>query len=315
MAERTLERAGHGATTTGRGLRPAPGRSSVPTLRLERSLLRDGHRFVVGMDEVGRGALAGPVSVGVVVVEERTRSAPVGLRDSKLLTPAAREALAPRLRRWAARWAVGHASPVEIDEVGIIAALRLAGRRAIDQLDVDASVVILDGNHDWLSTPAPGTDPGQEVLPLGPAVPQRRPDPAVRTLVKADLRCAAVAAASVLAKTTRDAVMTELARTHPRYRWDLNKGYSAPEHIEAIGAHGACPHHRLSWRLPGMMALHPQQTSIAVPAEVPSAVAGGLAADPAGSADSSDSADSSKSADSADSAERAPTHLTEEGAA
>jgi ribonuclease HII len=284
MIERTLERTSRGpAAAKGAGTRPVPARSSVPTLRTERSLLRSGHRFVLGMDEVGRGALAGPVSVGVVLVEDRTRSAPVGLRDSKLLTPAARDALAPRLRRWAARWAVGHSSPVEIDAIGIIAALRLAGRRAIEQLDVDPSVVILDGNHDWLSTPAGGTDPAQTVLPLGPAVPERRPDPAVLTMVKADLRCAAVAAASVLAKTTRDAMMTDLARVHPRYRWDLNKGYSAPEHIEAIGTHGACPHHRLSWRLPGMMGLHPWQTSIPVPFGEPEP---GGAADAAGAAPS-----------------------------
>lgn len=244
------------------GAPAAPVRIRVPTLRVERTLLREGHSCVVGMDEVGRGALAGPVSVGAVLVGPTTRSAPVGLRDSKLLTPAAREALAPRLRRWAGCWAVGHASPSEIDAVGIIAALGLAGRRALVQLAVHPTVVLLDGNHDWLSTPGAGVTADQVVLELGPQLPPLRPDPQVRTMVKADLRCAAVAAASVLAKTTRDAMMTDLARTHPRYRWELNKGYSAPEHLDALGAHGACPQHRLSWRLPGMMSHDAAQTAI-----------------------------------------------------
>ena len=105
--------------------------AAVPTLREERRLLRAGHGLVAGMDEVGRGALAGPVTVGVVVVDARSRSAPIGVRDSKLLTPAARETLAPRLRRWGVARAVGHAEPEEIDRIGIIAGLRLAADRAL----------------------------------------------------------------------------------------------------------------------------------------------------------------------------------------
>src|SRR5690606_27126659 len=130
---------------------------AVPTLRQERALLSSGARLVAGMDEVGRGALAGPVSVGVVVVDAATRTGPKGVADSKLLTPAAREAIAPAVRRWAVAWGVGHAGPAEIDEVGIIAALRLAGRRALAQVRQvcgDVDVVVLDGKHDWLSRPA-----------------------------------------------------------------------------------------------------------------------------------------------------------------
>ena len=129
---------------------------AVPTLRQERALLASGARLVAGMDEVGRGALAGPVSVGVVVVDAATRTGPKGVADSKLLTPAAREAIAPAVRRWAVAWGVGHAGPAEIDEVGIIAALRMAGRRALAQVRLmcgDVDVVVLDGKHDWLSTP------------------------------------------------------------------------------------------------------------------------------------------------------------------
>src|SRR5690606_9612550 len=155
----------------------------------------DGYRVLVGMDEVGRGALAGPVTVGVVAVDESCRSAPQGVRDSKLLTGAARERMVPRLRRWCLGWGVGHAWPEEIDTIGIMAALRLAGQRALDQLALRPDVVILDGNHDWL------TDPAREGL-LALVDPDTAPPPPVRTLIKADLSCSSVAAASVLAKVT-----------------------------------------------------------------------------------------------------------------
>ncbi|GAB2697904.1 ribonuclease HII [Thalassiella azotivora] len=227
---------------------PRRGAGAAPSLREERRLLREGHRLVAGMDEVGRGALAGPVTVGVVVVHDGTRTAPSGLRDSKLLTPAARQALAPRLRRWAPAWAVGHAEPEEIDRVGIIAALRLAGRRALAQLPEPPDVVLLDGSHDWLTNPAPDL---LDLLGDRPEVGAPDCDPRVRTQVKADLRCAAVAAASVLAKTARDALMVERGLLHPGYRWADNKGYSAPEHLEALGVLGPCEQHRRSWRLPG----------------------------------------------------------------
>ncbi len=263
--------------------------SPTPTLRHERALLREGHRWVAGMDEVGRGALAGPVSVGVVLVDLTTRSAPPGLRDSKLLTPLARTKLSPRLRRWAPQWAVGHAEADEIDRLGIIAALRLAGRRALAQVTDTPSIVLLDGSHDWLSPPQPtlfdALDPdvlGPDVMgveswrrdawradlfgtpvlgprsikfgePGVPGDPGLAGAPRVRTMIKADRRCASVAAASVLAKTTRDAMMVARASEHPGYGWDINKGYSAPAHIEAIARAGVCPQHRLSWRMPGMM--------------------------------------------------------------
>lgn len=224
--------------------------SPTPSLREERRLLRGGHALVAGMDEVGRGALAGPVSVGVVVVDAATRSAPPGLRDSKLLTPAAREQLAPRLRRWALCWAVGHAQPEEIDAFGIIAALRLAGTRALRQLALQPPVVLLDGSHDWLTAPPAGLFdlPGSPC----PEPDDEGPAPVVRTMVKADLRCAAVAAASVLAKTTRDAMMVERSVAHPEYLWAENKGYASPEHMEALRRHGPCAQHRRSWRLPGV---------------------------------------------------------------
>ncbi|HET7303946.1 MAG TPA: ribonuclease HII [Segeticoccus sp.] len=209
---------------------------------MERALQREGHVVLAGMDEVGRGALAGPVSVGVVVIGLECRSAPTGVRDSKLLTPPARERLVPRIRRWALAHAVGHASPDEIDEVGIMAALRLAGTRALRAVDAIPDLVILDGNHDWLTDPV---RVGLLALDEGPATPP------VRTIIKADMSCSSVAAASVLAKVERDGMMVELARDEPRYGWADNKGYSCPEHTAALLEHGPCPHHRRSWRLAG----------------------------------------------------------------
>lgn len=215
-----------------------------PTLRHERSLLRDGVTRLACADEVGRGALSGPVTIGVVVIDAATRTAPQGVRDSKLLTPEARERLAPRIRRWAVSHAVGHASPAEIDEFGIMIALRLAGHRALAQLSVVPDAVLLDGNHDYLTPPA------QDGL-FGSPAGLLDAVPAVSTMIKADMRCAAVAAASILAKTARDALMVDLHADHPEYCWAENKGYSAPAHIEALALHGPCEHHRRSWSLPG----------------------------------------------------------------
>lgn len=223
--------------------RPAPGRR--PSLRVERALQRDGHRVLAGMDEVGRGALAGPVSVGVVLIDESCRSAPTGVKDSKLLTPAARVAMVPRIRRWALAFAVGHSSPAEIDEIGIIAALRLAGVRALASVGVTPDLVILDGNHDWLTAP-------DEVGLFAFASETAPVTPPVTTMIKADLKCSSVAAASVLAKVERDGLMLAVAPEHPAYHWDDNKGYAAPEHLAALEAHGATDLHRRSWRLPGV---------------------------------------------------------------
>lgn len=223
--------------------------STAPTLRVERELLRSrGARWLAAVDEVGRGALGGPVSVGVVLVDLDTPSAPTGVRDSKLLSPAARERLVPRLRRWAPAWAVGHASAAEIDAIGILRALRLAGERAFATLPQRPDHVLLDGSYDWVSRPAPALfdEAGDLVDPdlwVGP--------PPVTVRVKADLSCSSVAAASVLAKTTRDALMVRLAVDHPAYGWELNKGYASPEHLEALRTVGPCEQHRRSWAIPG----------------------------------------------------------------
>ena len=221
----------------------------APTLGFERSFLAAGHRFVAGCDEVGRGALAGPVSVGMVVIDA---TAPRGLskvRDSKLLTPAARQALVPRIRNWALAYGVGHASAAEIDALGLIAALRLAGTRAwwrVLETGPAPQTVILDGNHNWLSPRM------QESLFDTPEDLGGPPCGApVVTKIKADMHCLSVAAASVLAKVERDAMLAELSTSHPQYGWDVNKGYATASHRAAIGLHGPSPYHRMTWRLTG----------------------------------------------------------------
>lgn len=215
--------------------------AASPTLRLERTLLADGAASVCGMDEVGRGALSGPVSVGAVVVDGRTRSLP-GVRDSKQLSPASREQMEPRIRAWAVSAAVGHASAEEIDQLGIIAALALAGRRALDALNARPDVILLDGAHDWLGSSGEGSLWGDPAADLPP----------VRMQVKADVSCTSVAAASVLAKVERDRLMIQWHDIHPSYDWSSNKGYASPMHLEALRRNGPSPQHRRSWNLPGV---------------------------------------------------------------
>ena len=211
----------------------------APTLRIERAFFADG-LDVAGSDEVGRGSLGGPVSVGIVVVDEGTRRIPSGLRDSKLLTPTAREALVPKIERWAVACAVGHATAAEIDLLGILAALRLAGERALVGLGCEPGVIVLDGNYDWFCRP-----------PRAAHSPRLDTPDKVVLRVKADLTCASVAAASVIAKVARDALMRELAVTHSAYGWEINKGYATPEHLAALRDVGPCVEHRRSWKLPG----------------------------------------------------------------
>jgi ribonuclease HII len=190
---------------------------------VERSIrATTGARVIAGIDEVGRGAWAGPVTVCAAITG--LRRPPEGLTDSKLLTPPRRTALAAELSGWVTAHALGHASPQEIDELGMTAALRLAAARALAALPHRPDAVILDGKHDY----------------LGP--PWR-----VRTVIKGDLTSVAVAAASVLAKVRRDAMLAELAPDHPEFGFDSNAGYPSPVHKTALAEWGPTPHHRLSW--------------------------------------------------------------------
>lgn len=228
---------------------PAPPTSVPPTLRYEREMWRQGAGLLAAVDEVGRGSLAGPVSVGVVLLEPGCKPGPVGLRDSKLLTPDAREALVPRIRRWVLEGSVGHASAAEIDAIGILRALRLAAERAVSTLSRRPDWVLLDGNYDYLTRRESGA-----LFELAELAPDPDGgwvcDVPVRTLIKADMKCSSVAAASVLAKTERDGLMAQMAREYPEYCWESNRGYSAPAHLDALELLGPCVQHRRSWRLP-----------------------------------------------------------------
>jgi ribonuclease HII len=217
---------------------------------VEAGLVEEGYVAVAGADEVGRGCLAGPVTVGVVVVDPSAGRPPRGLRDSKLLAPDQRAALVPRIRRWVLASSVESATADEIDVYGIIAALRLAAHRALAGLPALPDCVLLDGNHDYLTPRAQlALDVDVEsVRPEPTPVPLDR-HPVVRTRIKADLTCASVAAASVLAKASRDAYMVGLSPEHPEYGWDVNKGYATPYHRAALRRLGPSPYHRVSWRL------------------------------------------------------------------
>jgi ribonuclease HII len=203
-----------------------------PTFDVEQHLLR-GAPFVIGCDEVGRGALAGPVAVGLALVDSFVGSIPDGLRDSKLLSESRRERLAPLAMSWTLWNAVGLASSQEIDQLGIMACLGLAARRALTVLHnakapVARSVVLLDGHTDWLSPAL--------------ASPLR-----VVTRVKGDRDCASVAAASVIAKVHRDRLLIERDLVTPGYDWARNKGYGSAQHRAAIAKLGPSDFHRHSW--------------------------------------------------------------------
>lgn len=202
-------------------LRTVAPRSRPPSLRYERAAWDEGAAVVVGVDEVGRGAWAGPLTVGAAVLPRDRRVN--GVRDSKLLTERRREQLAGRLAEWCETWAVGHASAEECDELGMSAAQRLAARRALEGLGVRADVVLVDGSWDF----------------VGGGV--------TRTIVKGDQSCLSIATASILAKVTRDRIMRAEAPSFPAFAFDDNKGYPCPRHQTALQGYGPTSIHRRSW--------------------------------------------------------------------
>jgi ribonuclease HII len=197
----------------------------TPTLRHERKCWEAGERVVVGIDEVGRGAWAGPVTVcAVVPPPEHLR----GVRDSKELDRDERERVAARVKEWAVAIGVGHASYEECDALGMTAALRTAGMRALAELAAqgyEPDRIILDGNHDYFR--------------MG----KRR----VTTIIKGDATVLSVAAASCVAKVTRDAMMREEAEHFPPYDFESNVGYPSPRHKSALRGYGPSSIHRRSW--------------------------------------------------------------------
>lgn len=177
--------------------------------------------LMAGVDEVGRGPLAGPVVAAAVILEERRTIR--GLNDSKLLTADERERLDREIRKRAVCVSVASASVAEIDSLNILRAALLAMQRAVEGLAQQPQIVLVDGNQ-------------------RPALAMP-----VRTVVGGDARVRAISAASIVAKVYRDALCMQLHEEHPQYGFDAHKGYSTPEHLSALREHGACPHHRRSF--------------------------------------------------------------------
>jgi ribonuclease HII len=215
---------------------------TFPNLKTERELLSGGARYIIGIDEVGRGALAGPVAVGVALLDSHSPefsadSWPATLADSKLMTAKSREGTSPAVADWVSAWQVGCSSAAEIDSQGIVAALVLAATRALEllmsnfddanSLVTDGTVILLDGSHNWLA--------GQ----TGAFAVHHQP--------KADRDCVSVAAAALMAKVSRDALMVQLGAQHPRYGFEGHKGYGAASHLAAIREFGPSPEHRVTW--------------------------------------------------------------------
>ncbi len=219
---------------------PAPRRPvrALPDLEAERSLETDGWAPVAGIDEVGRGAWAGPVSVGVVVVPT-DMAPPAGIRDSKLVPEHRRDALFEAVDRWCTAWAVGHAGPEECDRWGMTVALRMAAWRALEELPVRPAGLLLDGAHDYLTAPGTGE--------IGGGDAGDGPTPVVRTVVRGDATCVSIAAASLVAKVTRDRMMRREADNFPAFDFDRNKGYPSPVHRTALAGFGLTSIHRRSW--------------------------------------------------------------------
>jgi len=213
------------------------------TLDVESEIFAGGARAILAYDEVGRGALAGPVVVGVALLRTPMGEAPQGLADSKELSEAKRTELVGPIKAWC-DVATGYASAAEIDEFGILAALRAAAERATRELltrtkiDPKTTVALVDGNYDWLTRPE-RIDAGEEPVSVAKVMVRK----------KADRDCASVAAASVVAKVERDLLMATLGEKYPEYGWAGNKGYGTAAHRAAISTMGACELHRRSWNL------------------------------------------------------------------
>ncbi len=199
--------------------------SAAPSLAYERACWAQGAAAVAGIDEVGRGAWAGPVVAAAVVLpaEPSVAAALGGVRDSKALLPAQRERLAALITAHALATAVGLASPGEVDQAGLLTATARAMTRALDGLAHDPDHVLLDG------------------LPLRAL---GRPHTAI---VRGDAQCLSIAAASIVAKVARDALMAELDDHYPGYAFGAHKGYGTPAHVAALRERGPCPVHRLSY--------------------------------------------------------------------
>ena len=195
--------------------------SNVNMWEIEDGFYAQGVKVICGVDEAGRGPLAGPVCAAAVILPEHLELP--GLTDSKKLTDKKRRELNPIIKEQAIAYGIGFASEQEIDEINILQATFLAMQRAMDQLNVKPDLALIDGNRE--------KDFG---LP-------------VKTVVKGDSLSANIAAASILAKVTRDDIMLEMAEKYPAYGFDIHKGYGTKAHYAALTEHGACPIHRMTF--------------------------------------------------------------------
>ena len=196
----------------------------MPDLSFERRHWDAGRHVVVGLDEAGRGCLAGPVVAAAVVLPPDAHLP--GLDDSKKLSAEAREALLPVIQREALAVGIGQCSPAEVDELNVLWAAMEAMRRAAASLPLAPDLFLVDGNREVPGAPCP-----QE------------------TVIKGDTLSLSIAAASVVAKVTRDRIMVTLDAAFPVYGWAGHKGYPTAAHYAALAAHGPSPHHRRSFRL------------------------------------------------------------------
>ena len=194
----------------------------TPDFTFESAALARGLSVVVGVDEVGRGPLAGPVTAAAVRLDPAR--IPGGLNDSKALTPARRETLFAAIMEMA-EVSVAHASVEEIDSLNILRASHLAMARAVTGLVTNVDHALIDGN----------------MIP-------RALSCSAEAVVKGDARCLSIAAASIIAKVTRDRIMVDLAQQHPGYGWEVNAGYPTPAHLRALLDFGITPHHRRSFK-------------------------------------------------------------------
>ena len=195
--------------------------STVNMWEIEDSFYAQGVKVICGVDEAGRGPLAGPVCAAAVILPEHLEIP--GLNDSKKLTDKKRRELFPLIKEQAIAYGIGLASEKEIDEINILQATFLAMQRALDQLNGKPDLALIDGNRE--------KDFG---------IP-------VKTVVKGDSLSANIAAASVLAKVTRDDLMLELAEQYPEYGFEIHKGYGTKAHYAALREHGASPIHRMTF--------------------------------------------------------------------
>jgi Ribonuclease HII len=193
-----------------------------PTLKHENQLFKKGYKFIAGLDEAGRGSLAGPLVAGAVILPPKVKI--LGIRDSKLLTPRSREKLFLTITKNCLAWSAGIVSPAEIDELGILPANRTAFERAVKKLHIRPHYLLVDGIRNFESS--------------------------IKSdfIVKGDQKVFSIAAASIIAKVVRDKMLEALHKIHPEYNFDKHKGYGTAEHLDLISKHGPSEIHRFTFQ-------------------------------------------------------------------